>query len=280
MYCDLHTHSTASDGTYTPLALIDAAVRLGLGAIALCDHNTVDGLAAFCEAAHGREIWAIPGVEISTEYREIEWHVLGLFLPETAWSEVTVYVDQMNVRKQQSERTLVERLKARGYRIDYDELVAATPNGNINRAHVAAALCRGGYVGSVKEAFDTLLAPKHGLYVPPRRLDTLETVAFLRSLGAVPVLAHPFLSADEWAVRALLDKTVPQGLIGMETQYSRYTEQTQRTAQAVAHDYGLLESGGSDFHGQNKPDVALGTGLGDLRVPIGLAHRLGTFAKT
>lgn len=279
MYCDLHTHSNASDGTYTPPELIDAAVRKGLGAIALCDHNTTAGLAEFCEAARGQEIWPIPGVEISTEYHELEWHVLGLFLPVSAWDQVTTYVEQMNERKRESGRALVERLKAQGYRIDYDEIASATPSGNINRAHIAVALCRKGCVGSVKEAFDTLLAPERGFYVPPRRLDTTETVAFLRDAGAVPVLAHPFLSADERAVRALLDEAVPQGLVGMETQYSRYTEQTQRTAEVVAREYGLLESGGSDFHGQNKPDVALGTGRGNLRVPLALAEALSKHSK-
>lgn len=279
MYCDLHTHSNASDGTYTPSELIDAAARKGLGAIALCDHNTVAGLAEFCEAARGKEIWAIPGVEISTECHEIEWHVLGLFLPVSAWDKVTAYVEQMNERKRQSGRALVDRLKAQGYRIDYDEIASATPNGNINRAHIAVALCREGYVGSVKEAFDTLLAPECGFYVPPRRLDTPETIAFLRDVGAVPVLAHPFLSADEEAVRALFDEVVGCGLVGMETLYSRYTEKTQTTAETVARQYGLLESGGSDFHGQNKPDVALGTGRGNLRVPLALAEELSAFSK-
>ena len=279
MYCDLHTHSTASDGTYTPSELVDAAVRAGLSAVALCDHNTTAGLAEFCEAARTKGLWAIPGVEISTECHEIEWHVLGLFLPDTAWDQVDTYVERMNERKRQSVRALVDRLKTKGYRVDYDEIASVTPSGNINRAHIATALCREGYVGSIKQAFDTLLAPGYGFYVPPRRLDTPETVAFLRNVGAVPVLAHPFLSADERAVRALLDEVVGCGLVGMETQYSRYTEQTQRAAEAVAREHGLLESGGSDFHGQNKPDVALGTGRGNLRVPLALAEALSKHSK-
>ena len=274
MYCDLHTHSTASDGTYTPTELIAAAESAGLYAVALCDHNTVAGLSEFYEAAKGRNICAIPGVEISTEYQGIELHVLGLFLPCAAWSEVTAFVEKMNERKQKSNRALVERLKTAGYRIDYDEIVGATPGGHINRAHIAAALCHGGYVPSVQQAFDTLLLAKHGFYVPPKRLDAFETIEFLRAAGAVPVLAHPFLSLDETTLRAFLGQAVSRGLVGMETQYSRYTEQTQKTAQTIAREFGLLESGGSDFHGQNKPDIALGAGLGDLRVSYELARRL------
>ena len=278
MYCDLHTHSTASDGTHTPTELLDAAVRAGLGAVALCDHNTVAGLDELLSAAARRDIWAIPGVEISTEYQGIELHMLGLFLPHAAYGEVTALVDQMNVRKQQSNRALVERLKAAGYRIDYDEIASATPNGNINRAHIGAALCREGYVDSVKDAFETLLSPKHGLYVPPLRLDAYETVAFLRRVGAVPVLAHPYLSMDEQRLRDFLPTAMEQGLVGMETYYSRYSEDTHAAARAVAREFGLLESGGSDFHGQNKPDIFLGTGLGGLHVPLELAERLSKFA--
>lgn len=280
MYCDLHTHSTASDGTYTPTELLDAAVGAGLGAVALCDHNTVAGLDEFLSAAARRDIWAIPGVEISTEYQNTELHVLGLFLPCEAYDEVTALVDQMNVRKQQSNRALVDRLKAAGYRIDYDEIASATPNGNINRAHIGAALCREGYVESVKEAFETLLSPKRGLYVPPVRLDAYETIAFLRRVRAVPVLAHPYLSMDEIMLRTFLPTAIEQGLVGMETYYSRYSEHTHAAARSVAREFGLSESGGSDFHGQNKPDVALGTGLGGLHVPLELAKRLSEFTKT
>lgn len=278
MYCDLHTHSTASDGTYMPSELIDAAERAGLAAVALCDHNTVAGLDEFLSSAAQRKLWAIPGVEITTEYRNTELHVLGLFLPRAAYGKVTALVDQMNERKQQSIRALTERLMAAGYRIDYDEIVATTPSGNVNRAHIAAALCREGYVDSVKTAFKTLLSPKSGLYVPPLRLDAFETVAFLRRVGAVPVLAHPYLSMDEAMLRAFLPTAIEQGLVGMETYYSRYSEDTHAAARSVAREFSLLESGGSDFHGSNKPDVALGTGRGNLRVPLELAERLSEFA--
>jgi predicted metal-dependent phosphoesterase TrpH len=280
---DLHTHTHFSDGTYSPAELIDEAERMGLAAIALCDHNTVRGLDEFLAAAQGRNIEAVPGIEFSTDYvlpegKTIELHLLALFIRSEHHEAINALVAQMAENKQKSNRALIKELQRHGYDITYDE-VCAKGHGNINRAHVAGVLTEKGYTTSIQEAFATLLAPERGLYVEPERLPVFETIEYIRSIGAVPVLAHPFLKLDEAGLRAFLDQAIPCGLVGMETLYSTYDEKTTALSRAIAHEYGLCESGGSDFHGERKPDIALGTGKGNLAIPYEFLEKLKTYAK-
>ena len=281
---DLHTHTHFSDGTYSPAELIDEAERVGLSAIALCDHNTVRGLDEFLAAAQGRNIEAVPGIEFSTDYvlpegKTIELHLLALFIRSEHHEAINALVAQMAENKQKSNRALIKELQRHGYDITYDE-VCAEANGNVNRAHVAAVMTRKGYTPTIQEAFAMLLNPENGLYQPPARLPVFETIKFIRSIGAVPVLAHPFLpfKDNEAGLRAFLDQAIPCGLVGMETLYSTYDEKTTALSRAIAHEYGLCESGGSDFHGERKPDIALGTGKGNLAIPYEFLERLKAFA--
>ena len=282
---DLHTHTHFSDGTYSPAELIDEAERVGLSAIALCDHNTVRGLDEFLAAAQGRNIEAVPGIEFSTDYltsegRVLELHMLALFVRPKHHEAINALVAQMAENKQKSNRALIKELQRHGYDITYDE-VCAEANGNVNRAHVAAVMTRKGYTPTIQEAFAMLLNPENGLYQPPARLPVFETIKFIRSIGAVPVLAHPFLQfkENEAGLRAFLDQAIPCGLVGMETLYSTYDEKTTSLSRAIAHEYGLCESGGSDFHGERKPDIALGTGKGNLAIPYEFLGRLKAFAS-
>lgn len=279
MTCDLHTHSNRSDGTLSPAALASAAKEAGLSAIALTDHNTVAGLTEFIKACEEAYIEAVPGVEISTEYEGVELHILGLYIPETAFDEVEKYVAQYNIRKEKSNRDLVARLRDAGYLIDYDEIIGATPDGHINRAHIAKALLTKGYVDSVKTAFITILGEGKGFYVPPERIRALDAVAFLKSIGAVPVWAHPFLQMNEGSARRFLAEAVPLGLAGMETHYSLYDAETEAAADRLVKEFHILPSGGSDFHGEVKPDIRLGIGKGNLHIPLSLARDLCRLAK-
>lgn len=262
--CDLHTHSTFSDGTFTPTQLISEAERIGLDAIALCDHNTIAGLPEFISAAEGRGVEAIAGVEFSTEYSGTELHILGLFIRPEHYSSVNEKLMEYAHRKDVSNRELIEKLHCKGYHLDYDSIKAASPNGNINRAHIAAELTKLGYTSSIKEAFKTLLSPSCGYYTPPQRLDAFETIRFIKSIGAVAVIAHPFLNLSVPSLRVFLEKAKPCGLDGMETLYSLYSDETTLLAKQIAREFSLLESGGSDFHGDNKPDISLGVGKGNL----------------
>ena len=265
MTCDLHTHSIYSDGTWTPEALIDGAIDAGLSAIALTDHNTVDGLPRFISAAQGKEIEIVTGTEFSVDYNGTELHILGLFITPDHFDEVTELMDIVHRRKEERNRELIAALRADGYDVDYDVLASATPSGRINRAHVAGALVEKGYAESIKDAFYKFLVPSAGYYKFPKMFTAREIIDFIKSIGAVPVWAHPFLSLEEPDVIKFLSET--EGLCGMECYYSTYDEETTSKALEIAERFGLLPSGGSDFHGARKPSISLGVGRGNLKVP-------------
>lgn len=267
--CDLHTHSCFSDGTYTPRELLEAADEIGLSAIALCDHNTVAGLDAFLEASADYSAEAIPGIELSTEWRGKELHIIGLYVKREHYDKINALVADMRKEKENSYRACIASLKAAGYELDYDELASRT-EGGINRAHIAAELVRLGYVGSAKEAFAGLISKSGGHYKAPKYISSIEAIEFLKSIGTVVVWAHPYLSLSADEVREFLPLAKAAGLDAMEVLYSKYSEETTETAKSTAKEFGILESGGSDFHGPIKPDVALGVGRGNLFVPYEL----------
>ncbi len=272
--CDLHTHSVFSDGSCTPTELIARAEAIGLSAIALTDHNTVAGLPEFLAAAEGRPIEAVAGVEFSTDYRGIDLHIVALDVRPDRFEQVTRLMDDGVRAKEASNLDLVEALRTAGYPLDYAAIRDATPNGQVNRAHIAAAMMEKGYVRSVKEAFDTILDPKFGLYHPPKRPDSFEMIRFIKSIGAIAVMAHPLQKLDEAALREFLPPAIAAGLDAMETQHSSFDDRTIRKAAEIAEEFGLRQSGGSDFHGTAKPDVQLGTGRGNLAVPLEFLRRL------
>lgn len=274
--CDLHVHSNYSDGTCTPAELIGLAKDAGLSAIALCDHNTVDGLPDLMDAAAGSGIEAVPGIEFSTEFEGTELHILGLFIQPSHYVTIQTMMEDMNRRKEQSNIAMVQRLRAAGYDIDYAAIKAATPSGFVNRALVGAELTRKGYSESIQDAFKRLLSPKHGYYTPPKRPDAYEMIGLIKQLGAVAVLAHPFLDLDEAGLRRFLPRAVEVGLDGMEVLYPKYSREQMALAAQIAREFSLLPSGGSDFHGENKPDIAIGTGRGDLRIPLQYLEALRT----
>lgn len=271
--CDLHVHSNFSDGTCTPAELIRLAEAQGLSAIALCDHNTIAGLPDFLAAAEGSSVRAIPGIEFSTEYHGTELHILGLFIRPQYYEQINDLLTVYQRKKEESNLALAMALNAAGYHIDY-EAVKARTIGVPNRAHFAAELIDKGYLSSIREGCLTILSPKNGLYTPPPRPDAFETVAFIKSIGSVAVMAHPFLNLKEPDLRVFLDQAIPYGLDGMETLYSTFDEDLTRRAQQIASNYGLLPSGGSDFHGANKPDIMIGTGRGNLAIPLDYLHAL------
>ena len=272
-YCDLHTHSHYSDGTCSPAELISEAEEKGLSAVVLCDHNTVEGLGEFFAAAKDSAVEAIGGVEFSTDYGDVELHIVGMFITSAHIEAVDGMAAELRRRKDESNIALVENLQRGGYDIDYGELKAANP-GIVNRAHIAAKLVEKGYTGSIKEAFGTLLAKDGRYYVQPKRLDVFETIKFIKSIGAVAILAHPFLSLSEAELRKFLPEATKCGLDGMETFYSEYDEATTELAMRIAREFGIKQSGGSDYHGARKPGIGLGTGRGDLRVPETLLEEL------
>ena len=191
--CDLHTHSIYSDGTFTPAEIIDNAIDMGLSAVALTDHNTVDGLSHFISAASGKNIEIVTGAEFSVDYDGIELHLLGLFIKSEHFKNISELMESINKSKEESNVALIESLANARYPLDYDAIKAKTPNGKVNRSHIADAMLEKHYVSSKDEAFDTLLSPEAGHYKEPMRLTAMEMIDILRSIDALPVLAHPFL---------------------------------------------------------------------------------------
>ena len=273
-FCDLHTHSVYSDGTYTPAQLLAEAQQRNLSAIALTDHNTVAGLPDFLAAAEKYSVEAVPGVEFSTDSNGTELHILALYLKPEYFPQVMDLMHQYHLRKDQSNIDLVNALNKAGYDISYEKIKSATPEGQVNRALIAAELMHRGYVESVQDAFGKLLSPKHGYYTPPARPTPKEMLGTIRDLGAVSVLAHPYLNLKQEQLRGFLEQAVHWGLQGMEVHYSTYDDATTAAAIEMADAFSLLHSGGSDFHGENKPDIQLGVGRGGLRIPAALAEGL------
>ena len=270
-FCDLHTHTFYSDGSLSPAELVKRAEEAGISAIALTDHNSVAGLPEFLAVASSVE--RVAGVEFTTEHNGVELHIIGLFVKEQDYPAIRERLEILRKNKDLATRHLVENLQKAGYDLDLDALLGKT-QGIINRAHIATALTEKGYTASVKEAFSKLLSPKCGYYVSPKRPDACDTVAFIKSIGAVAILCHPFLNLTEEELLDFLPLAKAAGLDAMETEYSTYDEATTRKAKEIARQFGLLESGGSDFHGENKPDISVGKGRGNLAIPIEFLEKM------
>ena len=277
--CDLHTHSVYSDGTLTPCELIDAAIASGLSALAMTDHNTVAGLDDFMKAAQGKPIEIVPGVEFTTADNGTELHILGLFITPGMYNAINRYIARATELKDESNYKLIKRLRERGYDITFREVMESS-KGHINRANIAAVLVKKGYIGSISEGFETILHKDYGLYEPPERLSSTETISFIRSIGAVAVWAHPYFNVDFERSKEFLPRAVKAGLQGMETVYTTYDEETAIKAKEICHSFGLYESGGSDFHGANKPKISLGKGYGNLCIPYVFYEKLNGLRNT
>lgn len=277
-FCDLHVHSDCSDGMDTPEELVIKAEEAGLSALALTDHNTVRGLPQFLSAAKDTGVEAIPGIEISTEQEGRELHLVGLFIEKEAYATITHRLAPYLAKKEESNRSLAEKLNRylapRGAYLDYEGLKRENRTEVLNRAHFAHKLLTMGIVTSTAEAFATLLAKDGGYYYEAEKIAFAEAVALLLACRAIPVLAHPFLDMTYEELKAFLPMAKSFGLVGMETDYTKFDAETVEKAKALADANGLLRSGGSDYHGARKKGVLLGRGYGDLAVPYGYLEKL------
>ena len=196
-----------------------------------------------------------------------------MFIKEESLGAVNSVCEQVRKNKDESNRIMIKRLQDAGYDITYEE-VSATCKGTMNRAHIGEVLYKKGYTKTVKEVFSTILSKKGNIYHSAKRLDVFKTIEFIKSTGAVPVLAHPFLDLDEQSLREFLTLAKPYGLEGMETVYSTYSEEETLLAKRIVKEYDLKESGGSDFHGYRKNDISLAIGRGNLVIPYDFCKNL------
>ena len=279
MFCDLHTHSVCSDGSYTPSQLVRAAKELGL-AIALTDHNTVSGLPEFLSEAQRLGVTAIPGIEFSTIHNGQEFHLVGLFLDSCHYGRIEQMMERFHILKEISNKEMIRKLNQAGYVIDYADVKQRNRNAHPNRAHIATELADRGYVGSINEAFDTLVGDDCPFYVSCERLETVAAIRLLRQMQAVPILAHPLKDVSKEKLRQILPELKAAGLVGMEVQHCTYDDGAISLAERIATEFDLLHSGGSDFHGTNKPKVKLGVGTGNLAVPERYLEQLRAYRQS
>ena len=262
-------HSTYSDGSDTPAELVRQAERANLAAIALTDHDTLDGIGPLLEAARDSKMRVIGGTELSLAYENATLHLLG-YLVDPANEPLREHLSRIRNARDERNHQIAARLQELELPIDYEEVSNEAGGDVIGRPHFARVLMRKGIVGSFNEAFDLYLARGAKAYVDRRRLAIPEAIAAVREAGGVPVLAHPFLTedaADPEKLRELLRQMTDWGLLGLEVWYTDHSEWQTAHYLELAREFGLLTTGGSDYHGQIRPDIAIGRGQGELRVP-------------
>lgn len=279
-YIDLHIHSTFSDGTVTPAGLVELAVKQGLSAFALTDHDTARGVPeAQAEAAalrkQGVEIHVIPGVEISSAFRGSDIHILGLNI-DTENDELCHAMNTAEEARHNRNRKMAENLASAGLDITYEAIASMEPEAVITRAHFARFLVNKGYAATNSDAFKKYLNTKSPYYVPRTYPTPEETIALILKAGGIPILAHPLLyHLEEGELKRLILRLKDAGLMGLEAIYSCNSRNDEAFVKGLARKNGLLISGGSDFHGKNKPDIQMGIGKGNLKIPYELLDNMG-----
>lgn len=276
--CDLHCHSTCSDGSCTPEEVVELACAAGLSAVALTDHNTVEGVERAARAAEGR-IAFCGGCEFTTQAEGRELHLLGLFLDPVRAAPLQSALEEQLRRKEQSNQRTLEALAAAGYPLEYEEFVAHYGGGVKNRVHIARYLMEKGIVADIDEAFRDLLSPSGGYYRGVEKLDFFEMIPRIAEAGGVSVWAHPLQRMDPATFERLLPKAVACGLDGLEVYYPAFSAEETELLRSRCRDYGLIESGGTDFHGEHKPGLRIGTGYGAFRVPMSCFAQLKARAE-
>lgn len=280
-YIDLHTHSTVSDGTLTPAEMVDEAIRCNLAAFALTDHDTTKGVQGAKEAAKGKPVEVIAGVEISAAYKKKDIHILGLMI-DPDYTPLTVALEKALEARDNRNIQMAENLANGGLDIDIDRLKAAFAPGTVlTRAHFAQFLKNTGQISTINEAFDKYLSADGPYYVPREYISPENTIALIKKAGGVPVLAHPLVyHLPEEELDTLLARLADAGLAGLEVFYSSNTGFDEGIVRRYANKYQLLMTGGSDFHGANKPQISMGTGRGNLKVPYSVLEHLKEYAAT
>jgi predicted metal-dependent phosphoesterase TrpH len=275
MSVDLHTHSNRSDGSDEPAELVRKAVARKLTALALTDHDTLEGIEEAQEAANELPIELIPGVEISCEWAPGAMHLVVLFLqPESG--PLQDRLSDLQASRSHRNYRITDRLRQLGIDITMEEVIEESRVGVVGRPHFAAVLVRKGIVADIPTAFTDYLGNQAPAYVPRLRLEPEEAISLARASGGVPILSHPHTlghtSADEFA--GTYRRLSAAGLIGIDAYYGDYTPDQREDLAAICRSFGLIPSGGSDYHGSYKAGLELGSGRGDLIVPDSVLEEL------
>jgi predicted metal-dependent phosphoesterase TrpH len=250
---DLHSHTYYSDGTDSPRRLIELAKKAGLAAIAVTDHDILEGHPEAEVAARELGVELIPGIEMSASVNNVEVHVLGYFL-DPANAALRRHLAEQRDRRLQRMRDMVAKLRSLGVLISVDDVMAVAGRGTMGRPHVAEAMVKGGYVNTPREAFDRYIGNTGPGFIPGSQIAPRVVIDVILQAGGVPVLAHPIYLKDD----GLIDQFAHEGLAGVEAYHSSHSAEQIKRYEQVAQRLGLLRTGGSDYHGGNKEGVAIG----------------------
>lgn len=278
-YIDLHVHSTASDGSLKPAQVVELALEKELRAIALTDHDTVDGLKEALACSRGRAIEVIPGIELSAEYKGRDIHILGFYLSYDNPEFIKKLEEFRDTRDRRNEE-MAAALKKEGMDISLREMKETFGRDTVlTRAHFARMMAEKGYVKNYDRAFTLYIGDGCKCYIPRKKAAPAEAIRLIRNAGGVPVLAHPLLyHLDGRQLDELVGMLSRLGLKGLEAIYTTHSQPDESRMKRLASKYQLIITGGSDFHGAAKPDIQLGTGRGGLRVPETLLKPLRELA--
>ncbi len=268
-YIDLHTHSNFSDGTCSPKELVERAVQKNLAAFALTDHDSVNGIDDAIKAVSelNAPLKFIPGTELSVAYKNKDIHIVGLFInhKNKSFQEVSELIIK---RRDDRNMEMVDNLRKAGIPITMEALTSGNPDTVVTRAHFARFLVDNHIVKTPNDAFKKYLDTNTPYYVPRKYISPEEGIELIRQAGGVPILAHPLhykLQTSE--LEALIKRLAGAGLMGIEVMYSNHMGGDEAYAKQLSRKFNLLPSGGSDFHGSNKPAIDMGTGRGNLAIP-------------
>jgi hypothetical protein len=272
---DLHVHTTFSDGTLTPREVVQLAKRVGLRAIAITDHDTVRGNREAAEEGRRLGVEVVPGVEVSVDFDVGTMHVLGYYVDIGCDTLVETLQKIENARHERN-RKILEKLARLGMPLNYEEIKAIACEGPVGRPHIAQALVQKGHVVNLRAAFDKYLKKGAPAYAERLRFSEAEGIRTIREAGGIAVLAHPkSLSCnDTECLSAIVARLVSLGLQGIEVYYPSHSPEMQRTCESLAGQYGLIVTGGTDFHGAIYPEIQLGSGHGDLYVPYSVLEAM------
>ena len=260
---DLHVHTTASDGTYTPYRVVELAHGLGLAAIAVTDHDTAAGVPEAMAAGAALGVEVVAGIELSADYRGGSVHILGLFI-DPSGSGIRAAMDfAIQARDRRNEKILAA-MAADGFDISLETLRKADPGSVLGRPHIARWLMDHGFAKSIDDAFRRYLDRGAPYYFPRERMAMADAIAAIRDAGGLAVAAHPLqYRYDAADLEAYIREAKAAGCGALEAYYSGYTAEEQAHLAALAGQYGLAVSGGSDFHGTHKPHIQMGSGIGE-----------------
>ena len=270
---DLHTHTTASDGSCTPSELVALARTAGLSAVAITDHDSVSGIDEAVAAGNDMGVEVVPGVEISVGERD-DMHILGLLIDHKN-ERLNRVMNFLKSSRRERNMLMIDRLRNMGFDISYNELCEQTGADNLGRLHIAYELEKKGYIKEYGVAFKSFLSMGGEAYVSRLKLSEREGIDAILRAGGIPILAHiSYLRKSVGEIEKTLKRLKALGLMGVEAYHSSYDEETERLANDLAEKLELLKSGGTDFHGSHRPRVYLGTGRGGMCLPYELLDEL------